>query len=253
MKCLGALFRLVGRERNKEEKKVIKVDNLSHSFYVGKKNNRQEVPVLRDINLEINEGEIVSVVGRSGSGKSTLLNLMSGYIKPTEGDLYIKGERVTDYKESQWADFRAEHLGFIFQSFQLIPSMSAYQNIELPLVMKGVAEKERKQMVDIMLERVGLSDYSDHYPSELSGGQQQRVSVARALIVNPPIILADEPTGSLDQETEKELLDFIQKLNKEENITFVIITHDEEVAEIANRTIRLEDGKLLADREVVGK
>ncbi|SFJ46306.1 acetoin utilization transport system ATP-binding protein [Halobacillus dabanensis] len=232
---------------------MIKVDNLSHSFYVGKKNNRQEVPVLRDINLEINEGEIVSVVGRSGSGKSTLLNLMSGYIKPTEGDLYIKGERVTDYKESQWADFRAEHLGFIFQSFQLIPSMSAYQNIELPLVMKGVAEKERKQMVDIMLERVGLSDYSDHYPSELSGGQQQRVSVARALIVNPPIILADEPTGSLDQETEKELLDFIQKLNKEENITFVIITHDEEVAEIANRTIRLEDGKLLADREVVGK
>ena len=232
---------------------MIKVENLSHSFYVGKKNNRQEVPVLRDINLEIKEGEIVSVVGRSGSGKSTLLNLMSGYIKPTEGELYIKGERVTDFKESRWADFRSEYLGFIFQSFQLIPSMSAYQNIELPLVMKGVSDKERKQLVDRMLEKVGLESYSDHYPSELSGGQQQRVSVARALIVNPPIILADEPTGSLDQETEKELLDFIQKLNKEENITFVIITHDEEVAEIANRTIRLEDGRLLADREVVAR
>jgi acetoin utilization transport system ATP-binding protein len=232
---------------------VIEIEKLSYSFYVGKKNNRQEVSVLRDINLDIKEGEIVSVVGRSGSGKSTLLNLISGYIKPAEGELYIKGERVTDFKESQWADFRSKYLGFIFQSFQLIPSMSVYQNIELPLVMKGVSDKERKQLVDGMLEKVGLKEYSDHYPSELSRGQQQRVSVARALIVNPPIILADEPTGSLDQETEKDLLDFIQKLNKEENITFVIITHDEEVAEIANRTIRLEDGRLLAGSEVVAR
>ncbi|SEH40353.1 acetoin utilization transport system ATP-binding protein [Halobacillus karajensis] len=232
---------------------MIKVESLSHAFYVGKKNNRQEVPVLRDINLQIQEGEIVSIVGRSGSGKSTLLNLMSGYIKPTQGDLYINEERVTEFKESKWADFRSEHLGFIFQSFQLIPSMTAYQNIELPLVMKGISEYERKRRVDKLLERVGLSDFREHYPSELSGGQQQRVSVARALIVNPPIILADEPTGSLDQETEIELLDFIQKLNKEEKITFVIITHDEEVAQIADRTIRLEDGRLVSDREEAAK
>lgn len=232
---------------------MIKVKQLSHSFYVGKKNNRQEVPVLKDINIDIQEGEIVSIVGRSGSGKSTLLNLMSGYIKPTEGELFVKGTKVTDFKEAQWADFRSDHLGFIFQSFQLIPSMTAYQNIELPLVMKGIPEKDRKLQVEDMLTRVGLKEYSDHYPSELSGGQQQRVSVARALIVNPPIILADEPTGSLDQETEKELLDFIQKLNKEENITFVIITHDEQVASIADRTIRLEDGKLSSDRKVVAR
>ncbi|MBN9655932.1 ABC transporter ATP-binding protein [Halobacillus sp. GSS1] len=229
---------------------MIKVERLSHSFFVGKKNNRQEVSVLRDISLEVREGEIVSIVGRSGSGKSTLLNLMSGYIKPTEGDIFIADERVTKYKESDWAEFRSDHLGFIFQSFQLIPSMTAYQNIELPLVMKGVSEKEREKQVHEMLNKVGLNEYQEHYPSELSGGQQQRVSVARALIVQPPIILADEPTGSLDQETEKELLDFIQKLNKEENITFVIITHDEEVAQMADRTIRLEDGRLAADREV---
>ncbi|MBX0357558.1 ABC transporter ATP-binding protein [Halobacillus sp. Nhm2S1] len=229
---------------------MIKVENLSHSFFVGKKNNRQEVSVLKDINLEVGEGEIVTIVGRSGSGKSTLLNLMSGYIKPTEGDIFIADKRVTDYKESAWAEFRADRLGFIFQSFQLIPSMTAYQNIELPMVMKGVSVKERKQRVVEMLDKVGLNDYQNHYPSELSGGQQQRVSVARALIVQPPIILADEPTGSLDQETEKELLDFIQKLNREENITFVIITHDEEVARVADRTIRLEDGRLAADREV---
>ncbi|MEC3882800.1 ABC transporter ATP-binding protein [Halobacillus sp. HZG1] len=229
---------------------MIKVERLSHSFFVGKKNNRQEVSVLRDISLEVREGEVVSIVGRSGSGKSTLLNLMSGYIKPTEGDIFIADERVTEYKESEWAEFRSDHLGFIFQSFQLIPSMTAYQNIELPLVMKGVSEKEREKRVHEMLIKVGLDEYQEHYPSELSGGQQQRVSVARALIVQPPIILADEPTGSLDQETEKELLDFIQKLNIEENITFVIITHDEEVAQIADRTIRLEDGRLAADREV---
>ncbi|WP_406944727.1 ABC transporter ATP-binding protein [Halobacillus sp. SY10] len=232
---------------------MIKVEKLSHSFFVGKKNNRQEVSVLKDINLEVGKGEIVSIVGRSGSGKSTLLNLMSGYIKPTEGDIFIAGERVTDYKESVWAEFRSDHLGFIFQSFQLIPSMTAYQNIELPLVMKGVSEKERESRVNAMLDKVGLNEFREHYPSELSGGQQQRVSVARALIVQPPIILADEPTGSLDQETEKELLDFIQKLNKEENITFVIITHDEEVARMADRTIRLEDGRLAADREVAAR
>ncbi|RDY71551.1 ABC transporter ATP-binding protein [Halobacillus trueperi] len=232
---------------------MIKVEKLSHSFFVGKKNNRQEVSVLKDINLEVGKGEIVSIVGRSGSGKSTLLNLMSGYIKPTAGDIFIAGERVTDYKESLWAEFRSDHLGFIFQSFQLIPSMTAYQNIELPLVMKGVSEKERASRVKEMLDKVGLNDFREHYPSELSGGQQQRVSVARALIVQPPIILADEPTGSLDQETEKELLGFIQELNKEENITFVIITHDEEVARMADRTIRLEDGRLAADREVAAR
>ncbi|WP_226580673.1 ABC transporter ATP-binding protein [Halobacillus litoralis] len=232
---------------------MIEVKDLSHSFYVGKKNKQQEVPVLKDIQLSIKKGEIVSIVGRSGSGKSTLLNLMSGYIKPTEGELFIKGEQVTHYKESDWADFRSDNLGFIFQSFQLIQSMTAYENIELPLVMKGVDKRDRARRVEEMVEKVGLASIRDHYPSELSGGQQQRVSVARALIAHPPIILADEPTGSLDQETEAELLSMIQKLNKEENITFVIITHDEEVAAIADRTIRFEDGRLRASKKAVAR
>ncbi|MFQ3546538.1 ABC transporter ATP-binding protein [Halobacillus rhizosphaerae] len=229
---------------------MIEVNHLYHSFYVGKKNRRQEVSVLKNINLNIEAGEIVSIVGRSGSGKSTLLNLLSGYIKPSSGEVRIQGENVTNFTESQWAGFRADHLGFIFQSFQLIPSMTSFQNVELPLVMQGVPDKQRKQKVAEIFKRVELEGLEGHYPSELSGGQQQRVSVARALVVNPPIILADEPTGSLDNETEAELLAFIQQLNKEEGITFVIITHDEEVASIADRTVRLEGGSILEEEEM---
>ncbi|KGX92315.1 ABC transporter ATP-binding protein [Pontibacillus halophilus JSM 076056 = DSM 19796] len=222
---------------------MIDVHHLSHSYFVGKKGSQQEVPVLKDVSFSVEEGEIVAIVGRSGSGKSTLLNLLSGYIRPTSGQIEFRGQDVTNYNESQWAALRLEQVGFIFQSFQLIPSMTAYENIELPLVMKGVAEKERPQRVKEMLEKVGLSAYADHYPSELSGGQQQRVSFARALILHPPILFADEPTGSLDQETERELLSFIQHLN-EEGMTFVMITHDEEVAAIADRTILLDGGKV---------
>ncbi|MGV2621458.1 UNVERIFIED_CONTAM: ABC transporter ATP-binding protein [Halobacillus marinus] len=224
---------------------MIVIRGLAHSFYVGKKNSRQEIPVLKGIDLKINKGEIVAVIGKSGSGKSTLLNLLSGYIKPLQGDIVLNGTDVTALSEGDWATFRAENLGFIFQSFQLIPSMTAFQNIELPLVMKGINEADRGAIVKSMLAKIGLDDYAEHYPSELSGGQQQRVSVARALIVEPPIILADEPTGSLDQETEDELLSFVKQLNEEEGITFVLITHDEEVASVADRVIRLEDGSVV--------
>lgn len=146
--------------------------------------------------------------------------------------------------ETKFADFRIKNLGFIFQSFQLIPSMTAFQNVELPLILKGVSEAVRKKQTEEMLAKVGLLDYQDHYPGELSGGQQQRVSIARALIVNPPIILADEPTGSLDSETEEDLLKFIKELNTDLGITFLIITHDEKVANIGHRTIELKDGRL---------
>ncbi|MBN8192860.1 ABC transporter ATP-binding protein [Bacillus sp. NTK074B] len=230
---------------------MITIKQLHHSFYVGKKGKKQEVPVLQDINLTIHKGEIVAILGRSGSGKSTLLNLMSGYIKPTKGTISINNQKVTDFSEAQWADFRLTHLGFIFQSFQLIPSMTASENVELPLVMKGISEEKRKQQVKDMFKRVGLDGFEQHYPSELSGGQQQRVSIARALIVNPPIIFADEPTGSLDSETEDSLLAFIKELNKEEEITFVMITHDKEVASIADRSIQLEDGAMVIDEGVV--
>jgi acetoin utilization transport system ATP-binding protein len=226
---------------------MIKINNLSHDFEIGKKNKHSIIPVLRDISFEVEKGEIVTIVGRSGSGKSTLLNLVSGFIRPKKGQIFINGIETSSLNESKFADFRIGHLGFIFQSFQLIPSMTAYQNVELPLILKGVSETERKNSTNEMLKKVGLYDFQDHYPGELSGGQQQRVSIARALIVNPPIILADEPTGSLDSETEEELLDFIVKLNVELGITFLIITHDDKVAQIGHRTIELRDGRIVKE------
>jgi acetoin utilization transport system ATP-binding protein len=223
---------------------MITIKHLSHEFVVGKKGNQTVIPILKDISLEVNKGEIVTIVGRSGSGKSTLLNLVSGFIHPKEGEIWINGQKVSQLNETKFADFRIKNLGFIFQSFQLIPSMTAFQNVELPLILKGISETKRKKLTEEMLAKVGLLDYQDHYPGELSGGQQQRVSIARALIVNPPIILADEPTGSLDSETEEDLLKFIKELNRDLGITFLIITHDEKVAEIGHRTIELRDGRI---------
>ncbi|WP_078381257.1 ABC transporter ATP-binding protein [Sutcliffiella halmapala] len=229
---------------------MISVKKLSHDFVVGKKNKETRVPVLKDIDLSIFEGEIVSIVGKSGSGKSTLLNLMSGFMKPTSGSIEIAGTDVTKLSEAQWADFRLEHIGFIFQSFQLIPSMTAYSNVELPLKIKGMPIEKRRKKVFEVLERVGLKGFEEFYPSELSGGQQQRVGIARALITKPSIIFADEPTGSLDNETEQEFLQFIQELNKNEGITFVIITHDKDVAKVAHRTIELVQGSMVERGEL---
>jgi acetoin utilization transport system ATP-binding protein len=226
---------------------MIIIKNLSHEFEIGKKGSKTVIPVLKNVSFEVKTGEIVTVVGRSGSGKSTLLNLVSGFIRPKEGDIIINGVAASSMNEAKFADFRIEHLGFIFQSFQLIPSMTAYQNIELPLILKGIKEIDRAKRTNEILELVGLAAYKDHYPGELSGGQQQRVSIARALIVNPPIILADEPTGSLDSETEDELLEFIKRLNREMNITFLIITHDDKVAQIGDRKIELKDGAILEE------
>ncbi|ASV66466.1 ABC transporter ATP-binding protein [Cytobacillus sp. FSL W7-1323] len=229
---------------------MIEVNKIYHSFEIGKKEKKTVIPVLKDVSFQINKGEIVSIVGKSGSGKSTLLNIISGFIKPTDGEVKINNQTVTELSEGEFASFRLQHIGFIFQNFQLIPSMTAFQNVELPLTFKGMNEKERKQKTLETLERVGLAEFKDHYPSELSGGQQQRVSIARALVVNPPLILADEPTGSLDSDTEKSLLAFIKQLNEELGITFLIITHDEEVAEFGHRTIEIVDGHVL---EEVGK
>ncbi|WP_026580849.1 ABC transporter ATP-binding protein [Bacillus sp. J33] len=224
---------------------MIEVKELSHAFEIGKKDKKTVIPVLEGVSFSVAKGEIVTVVGRSGSGKSTLLNIISGFIKPKHGEVWINGERVSDFNEGKFADFRLANLGFIFQSFQLIPSMTAFQNVELPLILKGMNEKERQQKTEETLKRVGLLEYKDHYPSELSGGQQQRVSIARALVVNPPLILADEPTGSLDSETESELLQFIKELNHDMGITFLIITHDEKVAAIGHKSIEIADGKIM--------
>lgn len=226
---------------------MIEVKNLSHTFYLGKKGNETTVPVLKDISFSVKEGEIITITGKSGSGKSTLLNLIGGFLRPSEGQIIMKGTDITTFNEGELADFRLENLSFIFQSFQLLPSMTAYENVELPLVLKGLDREQRRKQAMSALERVGLKDFEAYYPSELSGGQQQRVSIARALVMESKIILADEPTGSLDSETEQEILAFIKELNEKEQITFLIITHDEEVAKIGHNRIHLHDGQIVKE------
>ncbi|MEW6522402.1 MAG: ABC transporter ATP-binding protein [Bacillota bacterium] len=230
---------------------MIRIQGLSHAFSMGKRGNTTRVPVLHDIDLVVAKEEIVAVTGKSGSGKSTLLNLVGGFIRPTSGEIEIDGCRVTAFGEGQWADFRLRHVGFVFQNYQLIPGMTVFENVELPLVLRKVEPKQRKTLTQEMLERVGLAKFSTFYTGELSGGMQQRVSVARSLIMRPPLILADEPTGSLDRENERLLLDFIRQLNQELKITFLIVTHDEEVASVANRRIHLQDGRIHAGRLAV--
>ena len=224
---------------------MIKIKDLQHHFKIGKKENKRHVPVLKGVTLEVGKGEIVAILGKSGSGKSTLLHILAGFMSPETGSVEVNGQETAALKESEQASFRLENFGFIFQNFQLMPGLNAFENVQLPLKIKGMAEAERKTKVQQLLEKVGLEEVAGHYPNELSGGQQQRVSIARALITDAPIILADEPTGSLDSETEKEILLLIQSLNKKLGLTFVIITHDEEVAAVADRQYRLHDGELV--------
>lgn len=166
---------------------LIAIQNVSHQFQIGKKGSEKLVPVLNRVNLEVQAGEIVSVLGRSGSGKSTLLNLAAGYMKPTSGSIRINGTEVSSYSEAQWSKFRLAHIGFIFQSFQLITSMTAFQNIELPHTLKGIEEKERAARVRETMGLVGMGEYQHYYPSELSGGQQQRIGIARAMVLRPSL------------------------------------------------------------------
>ena len=223
---------------------MITIKGLNHSFKIGKKGKEKHIPVLSDVNFDVQEGEIVSIVGKSGSGKSTLLHILAGFMTPESGEIKVKGIETSTFNETDNAEFRLNNYGFIFQNFQLMPGLNAFENVELPLKLKGIEKAERKEKVKTLMKYVGLTEVQDHYPNELSGGQQQRVSIARALITDPPIILADEPTGSLDSETEQEILLLIQSLNKNRGITFVIITHDDEVAQTANRVYTMHDGKL---------
>lgn len=223
---------------------MIRVISLSHSFKIGKKGKEKNIPVLKDIEFEVNKGEMVSIVGKSGSGKSTFLHILAGFMVPKKGRVLVNGIEISAFTKAKSAAFRLENYGFIFQNFQLMPGLNAFENIELPLKLQGIDKEKRQKKVEKLMGEVGLSHVADHYPNELSGGQQQRVSIARALITDPPIIFADEPTGSLDSETEQDVLLLIQSLNKTRGITFVMITHDEEVAQIAHRTYTMHDGRL---------
>lgn len=228
---------------------MIKVNNLQHTFTIGKKGKEIQVPVLRNVSFDVKKGEIVAIVGKSGSGKSTLLQIIAGFMKPEYGSISVNAQEIAAFNEAQSAKFRLENFGFIFQNFQLMPSLTAFENIELPLKLQGMEVTERRKRVEAIMGKVGLTEVIDHYPNELSGGQQQRVSIARALVTNAPILLADEPTGSLDSETEQDILMLIQQLNRELDLTFIIITHDEEVAMIADKRFRMHDGELVKEGE----
>ncbi|MED4752190.1 ABC transporter ATP-binding protein [Brevibacillus choshinensis] len=220
------------------------VTQVNHSYGTGK----IKVPVLFDINLHINQGEFVALCGSSGSGKSTLLNLLAGLTKPDEGSVMVSGEEISRYSENELCLFRRKSMGFIFQSYNLLPNLTALENVELPLIFAGESVRKRRARATEILERVGLTGRLDHKPNELSGGQQQRVSIARALVNQPGIILADEPTGNLDSKTEQEILHLMRQMNKENGTTFIIVTHEQEVAEQSDRVIYLQDGRVVQKR-----
>ncbi|MBQ7850041.1 MAG: ABC transporter ATP-binding protein [Clostridia bacterium] len=203
----------------------------------------EELHVLKDINLRIVQGEYLSILGPSGSGKSTLMNIIGCLDTPTKGSYILHGRQVDDMNEKELARLRSKEIGFVFQNSQLLPRLTAQQNVELPLIYADVSTKERKRRAKEMLERVGLSDRMGHYPNQLSGGQQQRVAIARALVGNPSILLADEPTGALDQKTGRQVMQLFQSLN-DEGRTVIMITHDMNVAANARRTVHIIDGEL---------
>ena len=203
----------------------------------------ESVHVLKKINLDLAEGDYLSVLGPSGSGKSTLMNIIGCLDTPTAGEYILRGRNTEDMDEEELAELRNREIGFIFQNSQLLPRLNARKNVELPLIYAGIRPRERKARAEVMLERVGLSDRMDHLPSQLSGGQQQRVAIARAMVCNPSILLADEPTGSLDQKTGAQIMELFQELN-DEHRTIIMITHDLNIARHARRVVHIIDGEI---------
>ena len=222
---------------------MIETKNLSKIYNPGK----FEVKAVDDVNSLFKELEFTSVVGPSGSGKTTFLNCVGGLDNPTSGDVYIAGENITRLSGSNMIQYRLKNIGFVFQSYNLIPVLSAKENIEMIMLLQGIDEKSRRLRTDELLNQVDLYELKDRRPSELSGGQQQRVAVARALASKPKFILADEPTANLDTASTSNLLDIMSKLNENEKITFIFSTHDQRVIDRARRVITLEDGKIVSD------
>ena len=219
---------------------IVEIRNLSKAYHRG----NQSVPVLNDINLDVMEGDFLALMGPSGSGKSTLLNLIAGLDKPTSGMLRVGGIDIAALSESALADWRAANVGFIFQFYNLMPALTAFENIELPLLLTPLSRRERRDQVALALDLVGLTDRKSHYPSELSGGQQQRVAIARAVIVDPTLIVADEPTGDLDRVSAEDILRLLEDLNAHLGKTIIMVTHDQRAAERAHSTRHLDKGVL---------
>lgn len=220
---------------------LVEINGLTKEYQKGD----QKIVPLKDVTLAIDKGDFVSLMGASGSGKSTLLNLIAGIDKPTAGNIQVAGTDITKLSRTQLAHWRASHVGYIFQLYNLIPVLTAYENIEMPLLLLPLSRAQRQKRVEIVLEAVGLTDRADHYPRQLSGGQEQRVGIGRAIVADPVIVVADEPTGDLDAEMSEQILQLLQQLNAELGTTFLMVTHDPKSAAIARRQLRLEKGVLL--------
>jgi putative ABC transport system ATP-binding protein len=221
---------------------VVRVQGVSKTYY----RDETPVPVLEGIDLEIAEGEFVALMGPSGSGKSTLLNLIAGIDRASAGRVEVAGSELSTLSEQALAAFRSRHIGFIFQLYNLIPVLTAFENVELPLLLTPLSKADRRKHVMMALDVVGLADRQDHTPRQLSGGQEQRVAIARAIVTDPTLLLADEPTGDLDKKSEEEVLTLLQRLNKEFKKAIVMVTHDPKAAACAVRTVMLEKGALIA-------
>jgi putative ABC transport system ATP-binding protein len=221
---------------------MIELQNVCRTFTVGD----QQVAALRDIDLRIDAAEYISIMGPSGSGKSTMLNMLGLLDRPTSGTYLLDGGNVTDLNDEQQARARREKIGFVFQSFHLVPRLTAAQNVELPMILASIPAEERKARVQVLMQNYGLADRADHKPDQLSGGQRQRVAIARATVMNPTVLLADEPTGNLDRNTGWEVLKLLEGL-LEQGITLVVVTHDAEIGARAHRQIHMLDGRILSD------
>jgi len=220
---------------------VVRIQGVAKTYH----RDSQAVPVLENIDLEVAPGESVALMGPSGSGKTTLLNLIAGIDRPSKGRIEVAGQALAGLSERELAKFRARHIGFIFQLYNLIPVLTAYENVELPLLLTRLSRADRRKHVMTALDVVGLTDRIAHYPRQLSGGQEQRVAIARAIVTDPTLLLADEPTGDLDRRSEEEVLILLKRLNREFKKSIVMVTHDPKAAATAGRTVHLEKGELV--------
>lgn len=225
---------------------MVEVENVYKRYMLGK----TEVPVLNGVSMKIRRGEIVSIMGPSGSGKSTLLHLIGALDAPTSGKIYFEGQDISNFDDSKLAALRNEKIGFVFQTFNLVPRMNAARNVELPMIFAGVPEEERKQRAIELLKSVGLEHRLDHRPPELSGGERQRVAIARALSNKPQLVLCDEPTGNVDTKTGTEIMEVIARLNLDNKQTFVLVTHDPSVAQYGERILYIRDGVIKGEKKV---
>ncbi|OOM06665.1 ABC transporter ATP-binding protein [Clostridium saccharobutylicum] len=224
-------------------KNIIEMKNIIKSFYIGTPN---ELNILKGIDITVKEGEFVSIIGSSGSGKSTLMNIIGVLDRPTSGNYVLDGTDIDKISDNGLSEVRNKQIGFVFQTYNLIPRSSALKNVELPMLYNGINRKERRERAEALLELVGMKERMGHQPNELSGGQKQRVAIARSLATNPSIILADEPTGALDSATGRLVMDLFHKINEEEGKTIVFITHNNELAEETQRIITLKDGNIIS-------